>query len=162
MAISIPVHDVAFIERRSIPEPNSGCWLWLGACDTWGYGVTNITPPPGRKRARDLAHRLSYKAHKGAIPEGAFVRHRCDNPKCVNPDHLDAGTPRDNSADMVRRMRSCFGARNGQAKLTDENILAIKEALLAGQKVKDVAAKFGVTDFRIYQIRRGEGWRHVG
>jgi hypothetical protein len=59
-------------------------------------------------------------------------------------------------------MRSCFGARNGQAKLTDENILAIKEALMAGQKVKDVAAKFGVTNFRIYQIRRGEGWRHVG
>lgn len=156
-----PVRDAAFIESRSIPEPMSGCWLWLGASDPYGYGVVRVTPKPGRKKGIALAHRLSFAAHKGDIPAGTFIRHRCDNPKCVNPDHLDAGTPRDNSADMVRRKRSSFGERNGQAKLSDEKVRAIRADLARGRRVKEIAAEFGVTDFRIYQIRRGDGWRHA-
>jgi hypothetical protein len=78
------------------PEPNSGCWLWAGAVEGSGYGMYSM----------HRAHRLSHEFYKGPIPKGMVVRHHCDNPCCVNPSHLDWGTPKDNYDDMVSRGRA--------------------------------------------------------
>jgi hypothetical protein len=90
------------IESRSIPEPNSGCWLWEKAVDRGGYGV--IRPDYDLLRA----HRLSYEIYKGKTDERLYVLHRCDVRCCVNPDHLFLGTHADNMKDMVRKGRGKY------------------------------------------------------
>lgn len=102
------------IEALSIPEPNTGCWLWLGAIHRDGYGV--LCAGGGNRPPILRAHRASYAQKNGPIPDGLFVCHKCDNPLCVNPAHLFLGTHRDNMRDMVAKGRSTFGDKNPSAK----------------------------------------------
>lgn len=89
------------IERKISPEPNSGCWLWTGAVSGSGYGKINIG---GKFFA---AHRLSYFLHNDLpTTNPLFVCHRCDNPMCVNPEHLFLGTARDNLVDCILKGRN--------------------------------------------------------
>lgn len=91
-------------EEKYTPEPMSGCWLWIGSTLLGGYGQF-------RNNGFILAHRWAYNQFKGLVPAGRVVRHSCDTPCCVNPDHLSVGTHAENSADMVRQ-----GRGNGQKK----------------------------------------------
>jgi len=82
------------------PEPMSGCWLWEYGLNCYGYGVINTKDT---KRKALGAHRVSYVMHKGPIPEGFYVCHKCDTPQCVNPEHLFVGTAADNCRDMITK-----------------------------------------------------------
>jgi hypothetical protein len=87
------------IERLSIPEPNSGCWIWMGAIDkATGYARMQMWKP--KKLAR--ASRISYQNYKGEIPEGMVIDHICRNTSCVNPDHLRAVTQGENIRSQFR------------------------------------------------------------
>jgi hypothetical protein len=140
--------------EKFIPEPMSGCWLWIGSWNADDYGTINM----GGKST--LAHRLSYALHRGEIPENICVLHSCDVPCCVNPEHLFLGTPLDNVTDMERKQRSCHpaGEHHGRAKLTEDDVRAIRIDL-RGQRV--VAKDYGVSAHTVMSIRHGRIWKGV-
>lgn len=84
---------------KVMPEPNTGCWIWLAHCYKNGYGQFHI------KRHPHLAHRISYTLFRGEIPGGMFVCHQCDMPQCVNPEHLFLGTHEENMDDARKKGR---------------------------------------------------------
>jgi hypothetical protein len=103
------------------------------------------------------AHRAAWEMVNGSIGD-LYVLHRCDNRKCVNPEHLFLGTFDENMADMVRKDRQALGTRNGHAKLTDDQVRGIRAA--TGRQ-KAIAAEFGVTQSLISMIRSGRIWQHI-
>jgi hypothetical protein len=112
--------DVAeHLERHSVPEPNSGCTLWLGGQNRHGYGYISIG---GRTVG---THRAAYELAHGPVSAGLVIRHHCDNPPCINPNHLTPGTRADNSHDM--RIRGRQGKR-GAASITGAVRLEVTRA----------------------------------
>jgi hypothetical protein len=147
-------------EEKYTPEPNTGCWLWIGAMAPGGYGKMRIG---GRKVTPTLAHRVSYALHFGPFPDSLDVLHRCDQPVCVNPDHLFLGTQSDNNADRHRKGRTARGtsARGTQAyqsKLTAEEVRLIRS--LSGPN-RLLAERFGVTRRTIDRVKNRESYRDV-
>lgn len=132
-----------------------GCWRWLGARERHGltYGY--------RGRPRVWAHRYSWELHNGPIPSGLFVLHRCDNPPCVNPEHLFLGTLADNNRDRDQKGRQARGERGGRAKLTVEAVRAVRAQRAAGVACLDVAAEHGISEQQVSAIATGRSWRHV-
>lgn len=143
---------------RISPEPNSGCWLWTGAAQPKGYGTVWSG---GRYIG---AHVAAYTAARGPVLLGGVVRHTCDMPCCVNPDHLLCGTYRDNMRDMYERGRSRHthtfpaGAAHPLAKLTEGDVREIRSST---ERPTELARKFGVSYGQIWLIRTGRGWRHI-
>jgi hypothetical protein len=80
--------------------PESGCWIWMGACNNKGYGQIN------NGIRKELAHRLFYKVHGGILPDDVCLLHDCDTPLCVNPHHMFKGTMKDNTQDMLKKHRN--------------------------------------------------------
>lgn len=120
-------------------DNDSGCWLWSRAIGSHGYGVVAIN------NRRVLAHRLFFERAFGEISEGKFVLHRCDNRRCVNPEHLFLGTHRDNMADMKTKGRSLRGEKNPRAKLSDSEVSFARAMRRDGALLDDVAAAIGVS-----------------
>lgn len=148
------------LDALSMPEPNSGCRLWCGLVNTNGYGLV------WSDGANRLAHRMSFRAHKGDIPKGMHVLHKCDVPACINPAHLFVGTQADNNADMRAKGRSsdgrarpkAWGERNGHAKHTERLMLAVK---LADGTYAEIAQIYGVSKTSVGYVKRGIQWAHL-
>lgn len=151
-------------EHSYMPEPNSGCWLWLGReRGSNGYGSIKVNG----KHVQ--AHRYSYELKFGEIPKGMIVCHTCDVPACVNPSHLFIGTTQDNSDDKVAKQRQARGKslsisqgnhvrrgeRNPNNKLRHEQVKAI---LSLNLPQRQIAKLFGVTQALISKIKRKEIW----
>lgn len=103
-------------------------------------------------------HRLVYSDNYGEIPNDNVVRHKCDNPNCINPEHLELGTHADNVADRVERQRSAKGSQNGRAKLTEDNVRYIRNS---EEKNTHLAKRFNVDEKAIRQIKQNKTWKHV-
>lgn len=140
------------IKKHSVPEPNTGCWLWTRSVDGKGYGAITYA----KKHQR--AHRISYAAFKDIIPEGLYVCHKCDVRACVNPDHLFLGTLQENFKDMRLKGRSCKGSKKWSAKLTEEQVLAIRKD---SRSSFVIGKEYGVSKVAIEMIKRRATWRHI-
>lgn len=141
------------VEKGSTDE----CWLWTASTAGKGYGQIKI---PGTRK-QIYAHRLSFLIHKGPIPDGADLRHTCDNPRCVNPKHLITGSRADNLGDMVARDRHLYGERNNQHRLTEEQVHGVFDLLEKGIPQSAIAKAMGIHQMTVSKIARGERWRHV-
>jgi HNH endonuclease len=165
-----PNNDIAAVITRLSTRDESGCWLWNASINPQGYGKVKIL---GRSMA---AHRASYIAHRGNIPSGMQVCHHCDVPGCVNPEHLFLGTCADNHADRNRKGRQAKGdrqglrihpdraprgGRNGAAKLTETEVLTIRQRLLDRDSIASIAAEFRVSKSTIRFIQHRRTWKHL-
>ena len=137
-------------------DTESGCWEWKASTTIGGYGSFS-----DQNRKSISAHRYSYEFHYGGIPEGMHVMHKCDNPKCVKPDHLSVGTHLDNMRDKKNKNRQVKGSLAGMSKLTEEQVKNIKIKLLSGVKQSDIAKEFQTHKTNISYISREITWTHV-
>jgi hypothetical protein len=137
------------------------CWEWQGSRDHLGYG--HIRRSKGESGSI-LAHRVSYELFNGPIPEGLDIRHRCDNPPCVNPHHLEPGTVQDNMRDMhTRGRRGRNATTRSDAKLTDDQVREIRQRWeLGGTTQRTLAAEYNVTQPLISLVVRRKLRAHVG
>lgn len=168
------------LENNSIPEPNSGCWIWTGAISSGslGYGSLRI----GRNTTR--AHRAAYEAFRGSIPSGMFVCHKCDVSLCINPDHLFLGTPADNNKDRREKGRDHWirrrdvaermlaiaraakkqapvGGMTNSAKLTEDDVRRIRMLAKNGVRQRALAFQFGISQSTVSALISKQTWGHI-
>jgi hypothetical protein len=150
----VPLFD-RFLSKFDKGTPEE-CWEWKGCClKPLPYGLIK------RKDGAQLhANRVSWEYHCGPIPDGMFVLHNCDNPKCVNPNHLFLGTHQDNMDDMVHKNRlpAHYGEDNGAAKLKLKEVMEILTDHRSQQKI---ASAYGVSQTLISQIKLGKRWSYL-
>lgn len=135
----------------------NGCWTWTGAMCPRGYGKFGVG---GRTQS---AHRVSFAVRYGGITEAKpVICHSCDNPKCVNPNHLFAGTHRDNMRDMREKGRAPHGVLTNTSILDDDAVRKIRSEYATGNVSQMALAKrYGVTDGCICNCIARKTWRHV-
>ena len=141
-------------EAKYIPEPNSGCWIWLSHLDKKGYGQFYLPP---RNMVR--AHTAAWELYRGSRKE-LCVLHSCDVRCCVNPDHLRLGTHQENMNDRERRKRRepPQGVKNGRATISEETVRAIRNDKRSPRlMVRD----YGVPYSTLQKIRNRQTWRHI-
>lgn len=162
----------AFISRIKISD--NGCWDWLGPkCHK--YGSIGIYIDDCKNQVVRLVHRFSYEFYRGEIPKGKYVCHICDNPLCVNPEHLFLGTQFENMQDCIKKGRFTKhkptdferqmhtqlmrGINNPKAKLTSVQVIEIYRDILSSNG--ELAAKFGVSRSTISRIKTGKIWGYI-
>ena len=168
-----------FLEKTRRAE--SGCLEWTGATARGGYGNLMVV-----SRTWGPAHRVAWELAHGPIPDGLWVLHRCDNPKCVEADHLFLGTHADNMSDMVAKGRHpsvrspecrerggrhwtkrhpdrvARGERGSGSKLTEAGVVEIRRLRASGAALSELAAAFNVSETTISSIAHKKTWKHVG
>lgn len=153
--LNVPLKD-RLLENSSI-NMEYGCMEWIAGKDRGGYGIIKFA----NKNTR--AHRAAYELWIGQIPEGMCVLHKCDNPSCINPEHLFLGTQQDNMIDMSNKGRSvpaiCNGENNGRAKLTEGQVIQIRA--ITGLTHREISDMFGIKRGSVTNIRLGKTWKHL-
>ena len=131
----------------------SGCWEWQDSLIN-GYGRFKL------ECKFNMSHRVSYEIHYGPIPSGMHVLHKCDNRKCVNPDHLFIGTNYDNVKDKVAKNRQSriFGNKNINSKLTEQAVLEIRNS---NETQENLAKKYNIHHTTIGRIKNRKIWPHI-
>jgi hypothetical protein len=156
-------HSIAAVEQAFLDQViflrATGCWAWTGSA----YGGRDFHRSGGFQVAGKTwqAHRFAYVLFNGPIPEGLCVLHRCDFPLCVNPTHLFLGTVGANNVDRTCKNRSARGGRNGSAKLTEEQVRAVRAASAAGKSARRIAKEHEIPCTTVRNILHRRTWKHV-
>lgn len=147
-----------YADRVTPGEPDA-CWPWTGAVASGGYGHTNL------RNAHVYAHRAAYESvHGVGSADGLVVRHRCDNPPCCNPGHLELGTHADNARDMRERGRAVDvrGVDVNTAKLSEDQVLWARSRFRDGLTVAQILRHLPIKNHTtLAKAIRGETWRHL-
>ena len=145
------------VESKLEKIPESGCWLFMGATNQFGYGRLTLC----RKGVitRHLAHRVSYEHHNGPIPPDKIVCHKCDIPSCVNPAHLFLGTHQDNVTDKMRKGR--YKGSRITSRVTRLSPVQVNEIRASTAGRRALARQYGVHHKTIAKILDGVTWKHL-
>ncbi len=147
--------EARFLRRVARSEHPNGCWIWTGGKTPNGYGMFSI----GSKSVH--AHRAAYNMWKGEIPNGVWVLHTCRN-KCVNPDHLELGTPRkNNKEDKIRDGTLMQGTKNPSVKYTETQIIEIRKRYSDGETQTSISKSMGISQGHISDICLRKVWSHI-
>lgn len=158
-----------YLTNRSEKDELTGCIVWKLSVANHGYGQAYWPAFSKNKSGTISAHRLAYRAWCGEIPTGLLVLHKCDNRRCINPEHLFLGTNKDNSDDKIGKGRCNYGdhhgraisaslQNSGRAFLTPEDVRAIRRT---PQTHKSLAKKYGVHRTVVTQVKNGKSYRWV-
>lgn len=154
-----PDHLVRRLINGLDAAPDGGCWVWRRSRNNYGYGTLRLA---GRNV---YAHRLAYALACGGIPTGQQVLHSCDNPPCINPDHLSLGSPKRNMSECVQRGRHNpppaprRGSQNPAAKLSDDDVKEIRKLLSRGMPQREISERFGVSQSQVSNVNLWRNWR---
>ena len=142
------------LEQNSMPITECGCLVWMKSTNEDGYGQSNWN---GKASS---AHRISWRVHKGEIPLGMHVLHRCDVRPCINPDHLFLGTHLENMRDRASKKRGAdfSGEKNPRTILTEKDVLEIFNSI---GPAAVLAEKFNINRGTVYSIRNGHNWQNL-
>lgn len=146
--------------KHVTPCGDDECWVWQGRAYSNGYGAITVS-----SRGHLLAHRVSYELHKGPIPDKQMICHKCDNPPCVNPAHLFAGTALENMQDMERKGRRArvgsLGENHPRHKVSESDVLEIRALWMQGIPQTEIAKRFGIVKQQVNNIVHRISWKHV-
>lgn len=157
-----PADRQRFASKVATVADERGCLRWLGGKDRDGYGRFALPATISPARASIGAHRVAWELANGAIPEGLHVLHKCDNPQCVNPEHLFLGDVRSNSDDKLAKSRQARGETQGLRKLSADDVRRIRALRERdGTSYARLAAMFCVSPLTTYGACNGRTWRHV-
>lgn len=154
-----PDHLAKRLANGAQINETTGCWEWQKHRNNYGYGKLTVS---GRGV---YAHRLSYELCNGSIPQGMDLMHKCDNPRCINPDHLSVGTRSQNMKDCSTRGRAkiptskSYGESNGASKLREVDIRSIRRLLDKGCTQREIAERFGISQSQVSHIKLGRAWK---
>lgn len=154
--------DIDRLKAHTVANEQTGCWEWTASLTEHGYGQMRF------RGTRWLSHRVAWVLFKGEIPEdgNAYktmgVLHRCDNPKCVNPEHLFLGDQGDNCTDSVSKSRwgkrGCPGETHGRAIVTEDMVREIRRS---EETLSVLAERYGLSRSAVSHIRKRRSWTHV-
>jgi len=132
------------------------CWEFNGPKNGGGYGRVTLNG------ARAIASRVAYELWVGPIPESLLIRHKCDNPPCINPEHLETGTIKSNSEDMVERGRSTYGEHHPGSFLTENDVVDIRSEYAKGVCTENMLAEvFGVVRQTVNSVVNYRTWSYL-
>lgn len=153
---------IARLKAKISIDPKTACWNWTASLRPTGYGQMRYLG------TTELAHRVSWVLFRGPIPKAknAYgtlnILHHCDNPKCVNPEHLFIGDQADNANDAVSKRRwgkrGCVGERHGKAILTERTVRNIRASPLSAQQL---ARKYKISKSAIQHVLKRRSWTHI-
>lgn len=141
----------AWLEANVTPEPNTGCWLWVGA-ESAGYGTVGSTSTSARERVHRMIVEHSLRR---SLVKGEWALHRCDNRLCCNPAHVYLGTPLANAADRIVR------DRHKHTKLTKDLVVSVRARFNRGEKIPLMANELGLHADTIRKAINGTNWGHI-
>jgi hypothetical protein len=146
-------------------KKDGDCWIWTGRIHAGGYGFLSYRSKENKsKKTASNAHRVAYKVWKGDVPKELYVLHKCDNRKCINPDHLWLGTHIDNMKDMISKNRQDKrpGEKHHVSIFLNENIYEIRRLWDEGLETQaGLARKYGASLTCIHNIVRRKTWKHL-
>lgn len=162
--LNVPLPVVTMRERffKKVRKAPNGCWEWTGARMARGYGVFSCRLPNHHRSAK--AHRISWEiANSASLLPGTYVLHSCDNPCCVNPDHLSIGTAKENTAQCIERGRHnpARGERNNNSRLTESQVKEARQRCANGEIPYRIAKEYGVSGDSLYKAVIGVTWAWV-